>query len=317
LPDRHIYGQQNLKIKPRRSNPARSSNPTAKISRPIRHPSPLFAVNHNVLSSPAANSPTAVLAVFHGSHDAQYQQAVQQFLTELQQCWRSRQSWQERQPHSLKAPAAAQLQLQGAFLDCTLEPLHEQILRFARSVMVSSPTATILIMPLFLLPGVHVMTDIPAEIALAQAQLPQLDLQTLPYLGSRPALTNALIHGFNVSDAAGRIVIAHGSRRAGGNQPVEQLAASLQAIPAFWSVAPSLTTQVTNLYDRGVRQIEVLPYFLFEGSLSAGIQTQLSAIGSEWPDLAIKLLPTLAQQPGLIELVTAALTDQQLPAAID
>ncbi len=222
-----------------------------------------------------------VLLVFHGSHDAQYQQAVKQFLPQL----------------------GADRLIQAGFLDCAPEPLHQQLAKLIQPPD-RAANPEIWVMPLFLLPGVHVMDDIPAEIALAQAQCPTVTIRQLPYLGSLPQLSQSLVNGFNGS---GRIVIAHGSRRSGGNQPVIELATALQALPAFWSVEPSLAIQVQDLYDRGHRTIEVLPYFLFEGSLTASIQQQLTAMRQTWPDLAITLLPTLAQQSGLIQLITAVL----------
>jgi sirohydrochlorin cobaltochelatase len=247
----------------------------------------------------------AVLVVFHGSHDAQYQRSVQEFLVQLGQACRT---------------LGMLGTIEAAFLDCVPEPLHQQIQDFAQQAFVA-PRSTdrsklLQILPLFLLPGMHVMEDIPTEIGLAQAALEdQVEIQVLPYLGSLPILAQTLGNCFSPDPRIGRIVISHGSRRSGGNQPVEALAQELNALSAFWSVQPDLATQVADLSDRllpveereGLRQIEVLPYFLFEGSMSAGIAQQLHDMIQKWPDLKIKLLPTLTQQPGLIEVVAQEL----------
>lgn len=229
---------------------------------------------------------TAVLILFHGSHDAQYQASVQNFLADLRQGWR-------------QLGDLAPCQFEGAFLDCAPEPLHQQIQTFGTRVGQGS----LQLVPMFLSPGVHVMEDIPAEVGLARAQLAGVELQMLPYLGSWPELGLGLGRSFTADAAVGRIVMAHGSRRSGGNQPIESLAESLGGVAAYWSVEPSLDSAVKTLYDRGLRQIEVLPYFLFAGSLIAGIAQQRDALIQQWPDVRIRLLPTLAQQSSLTNLI--------------
>jgi sirohydrochlorin cobaltochelatase len=237
---------------------------------------------------------TAVLILFHGSHDAQYQASVQTFLTDL------RQGWQQ-------LGDVVPCQFEGAFLDCAPEPLHQQIQAFGTKV----GRGTVQMLPMFLSPGVHVMEDIPAELEQAKAQLAAIELQMLPYLGSWPELGLGLGRSFAVDESVGRIVMAHGSRRSGGNQPIAALANALGGLAAYWSVEPSLDTTVETLYDRGLRQIEVLPYFLFAGSLTAGIEQQRDALIQKWPDVRIRLLPTLAQQSSLTQLILDRLAVSQ------
>lgn len=55
--------------------------------------------------------------------------------------------------------------------------------------------------------------------------------------------------------------MAHGSRRAGANQVVENLASKSQAIAAYWGVEPKIETQIENLIAQGIHQIKVMPYF--------------------------------------------------------
>jgi sirohydrochlorin cobaltochelatase len=235
---------------------------------------------------PKPDDVTVVLMVFHGSHDAQYQAAVPQFLADLRQGWD-------------QLDVGRQYQFAETFLDCAPEPLHQQIQGYGAK----TGAQAMQLVPMFLAPGVHVMEDIPAEVALAQAQLAGIELDVLPHLGSWPELGLGLGRSFTADEAVGRIVMAHGSRRAGGNQPIESLAASLGGLAAYWSVAPSLDSAVKTLYDRGMRQIEVLPYFLFAGSLTTGIAQQREALIQKWPDVSIKLLPTLAQQSSLTRLM--------------
>jgi sirohydrochlorin cobaltochelatase len=231
------------------------------------------------------SSSPAYLLLLHGSHDRRYAASVEQFCQSL--------------------PG-----VEVAYLDCAPTPLHEQIQAFGK---VANATQLVLL-PLFLLPGVHVMTDIPDEVAQAQAAMPDLPIVAASYLGSNPDLAMTLQQSFEGlgETAAGRIIISHGSRRSGGNQPVIDLAEAVGAIPAYWSVEPSLTMQVMALADRGQHHITVLPYMLFEGSLTDGIRQELAAIQVEHPHLNFTLLPTIAQQPECLQLIRRILTQQSL-----
>ncbi|NEP61366.1 MAG: sirohydrochlorin chelatase, partial [Symploca sp. SIO2G7] len=57
-----------------------------------------------------------------------------------------------------------------ATLELAPSPLHEQIQQFA-NLALRVGCQEVQLLPLFLLPGVHVMEDIPAEAAQAQANL--------------------------------------------------------------------------------------------------------------------------------------------------
>jgi sirohydrochlorin cobaltochelatase len=225
--------------------------------------------------------------LLHGSHDRRYAASVEQFCK------------------SLRSGDVAALPGQVAYLDCAPTPLHEQIQAFG----IASNATQLVLLPLFLLPGVHVMTDIPDEVALAQAAMPELSIVTASYLGSNPDLAMTLQQSFG-EPGTGRIIISHGSRRSGGNQPVIDLAEAVGAIPAYWSVEPSLTMQVMALADRGQHHITVLPYMLFEGSLTDGIRQALAAIQVEHPHLRFTLLPTIAQQPECLQLIRHILTQE-------
>jgi sirohydrochlorin cobaltochelatase len=227
------------------------------------------------------SSSPAYLLLLHGSHDRRYAASVEQFCQNL--------------------PG-----VEVAYLDCTPTPLHEQIQAFGKAAKATQ----LVLLPLFLLPGVHVMTDIPDEVALAQAAMPELPIVAASYLGSNPDLAMTLQQSFGEPTTSGRIIISHGSRRSGGNQPVIDLAEAVGAIPAYWSVEPSLTTQVMALADRGQHHITVLPYMLFEGSLTDGIRQALATIQVEHPHLNFTLLPTIAQQPECLQLIRRILTQQ-------
>ncbi|KPQ39043.1 MAG: hypothetical protein HLUCCO16_09870 [Phormidium sp. OSCR] len=189
-----------------------------------------------------------------------------------------------------------------AALDCQPQPLHEQLERFCQQVQ--SPVQ---ILPLFLLPGVHVREDIPEEVAIARSHLPDSQtIEILPYLGSHDGLSQVLREQIQArGDCQAWILLAHGSRRPGGNAPIEAIAAQLpQQVgrpvrPAYWSVEPSLERQLDEYEQAGYARVGVLPYFLCPGGLTDAISEQLRSRSG----LHLDLSETLSESPHLIEVL--------------
>lgn len=171
-------------------------------------------------------------------------------------------------------------------------PLHQQIHQFAR-LAEAEGYSHVQILPVFLLPGVHVMADIPAEVALARQSLDsRITLEIRPYLGSHSALKNLLINPVDpiaTSPTASKILLAHGSRRLGGNQPVETIAADLGASPAYWSVAPGLQARISEFVQQGSQHIAILPYFLFDGGITDAIAQNVHHLASQFPAVHLHL----------------------------
>ena len=120
----------------------------------------------------------AYLLVSHGSRDPRSQLAIDHLAAQLRLHLES------------IAPLKSPILLSTAQLELAAQPLHFQISDFAHKCTASGITR-IVMLPLFLIPGVHVMADIPAEIALATPTLePLCELVCLPFLGAHPTLTN-------------------------------------------------------------------------------------------------------------------------------
>ncbi|NJR66793.1 MAG: sirohydrochlorin chelatase [Leptolyngbyaceae cyanobacterium CRU_2_3] len=209
----------------------------------------------------------------------------------------------DRAHPSLVADLPADIPMvETAVLELSL-PLHQQIRQFAELALAAG-YHRVQIVPLFLLPGVHVMTDIPAEVAIAQQILgSDLTLEVRPYLGSHPQLPALFAGSGAVSLPVGRILLSHGSRRVGGNQPVEAIATQLKALPAYWSGSPCLEDQVGHLVKQGKQQIVILTYFLFEGVITDAIAQTVSELKHRFAKVHLHLASPLGVTLELAQIV--------------
>ena len=239
-----------------------------------------------------------------------------------------------RDPRPLKSATVLAQQLQGVFgqnclvevasLECTDSPLHQQIVAFGDRAL-SQGCQSLKIVPLFLLPGVHVGEDIPDEVAIAQDALARkglgnrLSVDILPYLGSYPGMRDFLAQKIKydgLQDAGATsatvaaphmILLSHGSRRAGGNQPIEAIAAHIGATPAYWAVNPKLPEQIRLMTTRDNRPMMVIPYFLFAGGITDAIAQTIDQLNREGLSAPIILGEPLGANPKLVTLIATQL----------
>jgi sirohydrochlorin cobaltochelatase len=238
--------------------------------------------------------PSAYLLVSHGSRDPRPDIAMQELAKLVSQ----------------KLPSSENL-VGTATLEVNEQPLHQQIQDFAESALAYGYNC-LKIVPLFLLPGVHVMTDIPAEIALAKKALGQdMIINLKPYLGSHPDLEKLLMPAMANIKVEASILLSHGSRRSGSQQPVENMAASLGAIAAYWSVLPNLESRVKELVAGGYRQIAILPYFLFTGGITDAIAKSVEALKLQFPEVTFQLVPPLGASAELADLICDLSTEEE------
>lgn len=196
-----------------------------------------------------------------------------------------------------------------ACLETEVLPLHEQIIVFSRRAQAAG-AQRIRLVPLFLLAGVHVMEDIPAEVEQARLALPGLTLEVCPHLGSHPGIQGLLRHKLSATATETLILLAHGSRRPGGNDSIAKLAQALGGTAAFWATAPSLESQVIHHMQAGVQRVAILPYFLFAGTTTDAITHLTEDLAERFPRLGFHLLPPLGPSPDLARLVSDLALDQ-------
>ncbi len=245
---------------------------------------------------------SAYLLVFHGSRDRRYQVAVEQ-LTQLVCDVQTRREASGRSGSGSLVTHSAETFVGMGLLELHPLPLHEQIREFAERSFAAG-IHSIQVLPIFLLPGVHVMEDIPAEVARAQQALgSQTKIEMQPYLGKHPGLIGLLsAQQANVAVDAW-ILLSHGSRRAGANQPIEEMAIKLGAVPAYWSVRSSLDKQLEALVNAGHRKIGILPYFLFAGAITDAIWQYVSELSQRFPTVELELAEPLGAGVELARLI--------------
>lgn len=255
---------------------------------------------------------SAYLLVSHGSRDPRPQIAMKQLAALIYQRQTARDT-SSRNPlegrlsqssasSRLLAPPMCEPLVGTACLELSPMPLHEQIKEFGARV--ATGYNRIQVVPLFLLPGVHVMEDIPGEVAIAQQILGQeLQIELRPHLGTHPGLRRTLANSMATTTADSWILLAHGSRRTGSKQLVEAMAKQLVAVEAYWSMPPRLESRVKELVSAGHRQIGILPYFLFAGGITDAISQVVEQLSVQFPDVNLLLAEPLGVSAELADLI--------------
>jgi sirohydrochlorin cobaltochelatase len=192
-----------------------------------------------------------------------------------------------------------------AQLELADKPLHVQIEDFV-SKCDRIGIERVVILPLFLIPGVHVMEDIPAEVAIARDRAKllhsQVTLRVASFLGSDREFANLFAQHRSCLPSQS-IILAHGSWRSGGNTIVEKLASNLDLKAAYWSVAPSLTDRVAELIAAGATEIGILPYFLFAGGITDAIAHSIDCLRQQHPQVKLKLGQPIGNSPELVTTI--------------
>ncbi len=192
-------------------------------------------------------------------------------------------------------------------------PLSEQIATFAQAAA-RDGVETVYLLPLFLMLGNHVQQDLPDAIQEAQAQTAGINLVLCPSLGSHPDLGQLVQERMAENHCDRWLLLAHGTRRTGGNAPIAALADQLGAVPSYWSTEPSLETQLQAIasyqeyaesspQQGNPQRIGIVPYFLFTGSIIDAIGETVSQLRSKFPKLELQITHPLNPSPLLAKLL--------------
>ncbi|MFT7184789.1 MAG: sirohydrochlorin ferrochelatase [Pseudohongiellaceae bacterium] len=113
------------------------------------------------------------------------------------------------------------------------------------------------------------------------------------------------------------LIVAHGSRIESSNQEVRVLAEKVGARlklevddikVAFLELAsPSIDVALSDCFNRGVKEVVVLPYFLSGGNhVMNDIPQEVHSVLDKWPDKTITVLPHIGASEAMVNLITEA-----------
>lgn len=249
---------------------------------------------------------SAYLLVAHGSRDPRPQIAMQQLARLIYQ--HKLLAANSEQVHASDFRSSSSLTILEpvvdiAYLELDPLPLHAQIKQKSDRALAHGCNK-LQVVPLFLLSGVHVMEDIPQEVAKAkQISSPKITIDLQAHLGTHPGLIDLLTSQMAQIKAEAWIFIAHGSRRPSAKVPIEEIASKLGAYSAYWSIQPSLETRVEQLVNTGYKHIGIVPYFLFAGGITDAISATVSELKIKFPIVNLQLVEPLGASPELAKLI--------------
>ena len=165
-------------------------------------------------------------------------------------------------------------------------------------------------MPLFLLRGRHVMDDIPGEVEQARRELGErIEILVEDHIGGYKAMPDLIANRLSHTPGKGRLLVAHGSRRAKGNRPVDKLAKSLGTAVAYWTNESDIENQTIQLMQQGCSTLTIFPYFLFSGGITDAVAHLTEELAERFPRTKFRLLPPLGATADLADLVVSTLGD--------
>lgn len=235
---------------------------------------------------------SAYLLVAHGSRDPRSQAALHQLGDQVKQALQSR---GDQSPW-----------VKTATLEFGSVPLKQQICHWGQQL---THIDQLVILPLFLLPGTHVKVDIPDVVTTVRQFLPKsLEIEVRSHLGSHPNLCQILRATMADPEVERWILLSHGSRYPGGNQPVEALAQQLDAATAYWSVSPSLRQMVAQMATQPGLKVGIKPYFLFTGSIIDTISQEVDQLKCDFKHINLTFSSPLEPSAHLVHLIQDLIT---------
>ena len=199
-------------------------------------------------------------------------------------------------------PANSEVIVGTACLELAPLSLSEQICEFSTR-LIAAGIQELKLLPVFLMSGIHVMEDIPEEIAAAREKLGNsITLTLCPHLGSHSNISKVLANRLASVPAEGSLLVAHGSRRPKGNKAIKGLAKRLNTAVAYWATPPDIETQVIDLMQQGCQRLTILPYFLFAGGITDAITHRTEELAERFPRIKFRLLPTLGATNEIADL---------------
>ncbi|MDL4843037.1 sirohydrochlorin chelatase [Aquibacillus rhizosphaerae] len=159
----------------------------------------------------------------------------------------------------------------------------------------------ITVVPILLLPGIHVSEDIPLEISKGKKQHPELIINYAKPLGSDGVIVEMIRNRVVERDVFKELkkavlLVSHGSRNQQAVEEFEQLAIACKneisnqydVYTAYLKMTvPSLEEQLDNLKIYNYQEIYVVPHFLFSGGFEKEIEEVTQSYQKQMPNTSI------------------------------
>lgn len=242
-----------------------------------------------------------VLIVGHGSREESGNQEIRDFV----------QQWRQRQPG---------WRIELCFIEFAQPSLHDGLLAAARDAR------RVLVLPLILNAAGHVKMEIPEAIEHARAHCPGTEFLLGPHLSvcdeMLAVLRRRLRQAMSALDmpdptTTGVVLLGRGSSDRGANGEMAKMARWLleegdhELVDlAFTGIAwPRLERVVQRQALQGMRQVVVLPYYLFTGTLVQRIHRQVEHLRAQYPQLRFACGEHFGFEPEVFGLLRQRVAD--------
>ena len=244
-----------------------------------------------------------ILLVGHGSREASGNQEIQTFVEQ----------WRTRRPD---------WRIELCFIEFAPPSLHDGLLAAARGAR------RVLVLPLILNAAGHVKMEIPEAIEHARAHAPGVEYLYGPHLAACDPILAILKRRLRGAMAAldmpdptstGVVLLGRGSSDRAANGDMAKMARWLQEETdhelvdlAFTGIAyPRLERVVQRQALLGIRQLVVLPYYLYTGTLMQRIQRQVEHLRGQYPQMRFACGTQFGLEPEIFELLEQRAADLQ------
>lgn len=242
-----------------------------------------------------------ILLVGHGSREESGNQEIQDFVEQ----WRARR---------------ADWRIQVCFIEFASPSLNEGLIQAARS------SRRVLVLPLILNAAGHVKMEIPEAIEHAREKCPGVDILLAPHLTACDPILAILkrrlrlaMNSLDMPDptTTGVILLGRGSSDRGANGEMAKMARWLWeeghhelVDMAFTGITwPRLERVVQRQVLLGMRQIVVLPYYLYTGVLMERIRRQVEHLRGQYPHIRFECTSHFGLEKEIFDLLEQRIAD--------
>lgn len=270
-------------------------------------------MNHPIMmqAGPVATGDT-ILIVGHGSREESGNDEIRAFAAQ----------WRARRPD---------LRIELCFIEFAPPGLNAALLQAARQAR------RVLVVPLILNAAGHVKMEIPEAVEQARNACPQAEILLAPHLSACDPILAILkrrlrraMQALDMPDptTTGVVLLGRGSSDRGANGEMAKMARWLMEEGdhelvdlAFTGITwPRLEKVVQRQATLGMRQVVVLPYYLYTGTLVQRIQRQVAHLRSQYPQVRFACGEHFGFEQEIFELMEqrvadlgAGLPDSRLP----